>query len=420
MNEQSGAGAALQTNFTRAAGLSHAPMPLAPYRSAAFFELERAQIFERAWLMLARVEELAAPGDFVVKSVPTCGKSIIISHGKDGGIRAFHNSCSHRGSEVVSLRAGHAARFVCPYHRWTYGTEGQLLGVPDEASFFDIDKKTCGLKPVACEVWEGWVFINLQREPEVSLAAFLGPFAAHLQGLHYQAADHPVVLSATLEANWKVVADAFIETYHIPVIHPQTIGTTFSSRANPFARLIDATILGAHRAVSMYGNPDFRFDETHFVHNIAYSAAATGSVIAAATKEGAVNFLDHPAVNPVRSGSWSMDVNHLFPHTHIDCGPGGFWTHQFWPVAPNRCHYEVRFYVPKAESAHERFQQELYIGRVVEIVLEDLSNVARTQRGIDGGGQEFMQLQDSEIGIRHALEQVMKWVEAPTVAQALA
>ncbi len=76
--------------------------------------------------------------------------------------------------------------------------------------------------------------------------------------------------------------------------------------------------------------------------------------------------------------------------------------------------------MPKAESAHERFQQELYIGRVVEIVLEDLSNVARTQRGIDGGGQEFMQLQDSEIGIRHALEQVMKWVEAPTVAQALA
>ena len=98
-------------------------------------------------------------------------------------------------------------------------------------------------------------------------------------------------------------------------------------------------ILGAHRAVSMYGNPDFRFDETHFVHNIAYSAAATGSVIAAATKEGAVNFLDHPAVNPVRSGSWSMDVNHLFPHTHIDCGPGGFWTHQFWPclLYTSRC-----------------------------------------------------------------------------------
>lgn len=420
MNQQSAARAAETTNFTRTAGLGMTPVPLEPYRSAEFYALERERVFGRAWLMLARAEELARPGDYVVKNVYSNNVSAILTHGKDGRIRAFHNSCAHRGSEVVSAPTGNAARFICPYHRWTYTNEGQLFGIPDEPSFFNVDKKNCGLTPIACEVWEGWVFINLQREPEVSLEQFLGPFAQHLQGVHYQAAENPVIVTAELAANWKVVADAFIETYHIPAIHPETISATFSSPINPFARLIDAKTLGAHRAVSMYGNPDYAFDASYRVHNIAYSAVATGSVIAAGSKESAVNFLDHPAVNPTRAAHWSMDVNNLFPHTHIDCGPGGFWTHQFWPTSPNTCHYEVRFYVPKATDIHERFQQELYVGRVIEVVLEDLNNVARTQRGIDGGGKDFMQLQDSEVAIRHSMDRLLKWVHAPSVVEALA
>jgi phenylpropionate dioxygenase-like ring-hydroxylating dioxygenase large terminal subunit len=407
-----------QTNFTVSAGLGTGPVPLDPYRSASFYEAERERVFGRAWLMLARREEIASPGDFVVKSIPSCGVSAIITHGKDGRIRAFHNSCSHRGSEVVAAHHGNRALFVCPYHNWTYANDGRLVGIPDEASFFGIDKSNCGLSPIACDLWEGWIFVNLQPEPEVPLATFLGSFAQHLTGIQYLAADNPVILTADLDANWKVVADAFIETYHIPVIHPRTIGTTFSSKLNPCARLLGAQLYGSHRAVSMYGNPNYVADPRNHVERLATTAA--GSVIAAATREGAGDFLAHPSVNPTRSGNWSMDVNHLFPHTHIDCGPGGFWTHQFWPVSPNRSRYEARFYVPKAQTIRERFQQELYIGRVVEVVLEDLSNVARTQRGIDSSGKKFMQLQDSEVGIRHSLEQIIKWINAETVVEALA
>ena len=420
MTQDATATGAAATNFTRGIGLDTKPVPLEPYRSPSFFAAERDRVFARAWLMLARIEELPAPGDYVVKSIPTNGVSVILSHARDGRIRGFYNSCSHRGSEVVAGPRGNAARFTCPYHSWTYANDGRLVGIPDEPSFFAVDKANCGLTPIATETWEGWIFVNLQRQPEVSLATFLGPFAAHLAGLRYQAASTPVVLTADLDANWKVVMDAFIETYHIPVIHPKTIGTTFSSKANPFARLLDARKLGIHQAVSMYGNPEYVANPDNRVEALAYSAAATGSVIAAATTEGARAFLEHPSVNPTGSDTWSMDVNHLFPHTHIDCGPGGFWTHQFWPTSPNSCRYEVRFYVPQARNVYERFQQELYVGRVAEIVLEDLNNVARTQRGIDTGGKDFMQIQDSEIGIRHAMEQLLKWVKADTVAEAMA
>lgn len=420
MTEHQPINQAEKTNFTQSAGLGTGPVPLEPYRSATFYAQERDRIFRRAWLMLARIEELPEPGDFVVKTIPTCNVSVLITHSKGGNIRAFHNSCSHRGSEVVQATSGRQNRFLCPYHNWTYANDGRLLGIPDEASFFEVDKASCGLTPIASDMWEGWIFVNLQPEPEVSLQTFLGPFAAHLSGLHYQAASTPIVMTADLDANWKVVADAFIETYHIPVIHPETIGSTFSSKTNPHARLLDARLLGPHRAVSMYGNPDFTLGPQNRAELLAYSSAATGSVIAAATVDSTADFLDHPAVNPTRSSSWSMDVNHLFPHVQIDCGPGGFWVHQFWPTSPNTCHYEVRFYVPRARNVRERFQQEMYVGRVVEIVLEDLNNVARTQRGIDGGGKTHMQIQDSEIGIRHSIEQVIKWVEADSVAEALA
>jgi phenylpropionate dioxygenase-like ring-hydroxylating dioxygenase large terminal subunit len=406
--------------LTQDHGLGTAPVPLDIYRSQSFFELERDRVFRRAWLMVCREEEIAAPGDFIVKTIDPCRVSALVVRSRSGKVQAFHNSCSHRGSAVVSKPSGNQPRFICPYHNWTYGNDGQLLAIPDGGNFFDVDKQSCGLKTIATDVWEGWVFINLAPEPEVSLAEFLGPFKDHFAGVKYQGAGTPVVFTADLDANWKVVSDAFIETYHIPFIHPETIGTTFASRINPFARLLSATILGPHRAVSMFGNADYQANPANKVEALAYAEVKTGSVIAAAGVDQAKEYLSHAAINPTRETYWSMDVNHIFPHTQIDCGPGGFWTHQFWPVTANTSRYEGRFYMTPASNIRERFQQELYIGRVAEVILEDLSNVARTQVGIDSGGQSHMQLQDSEIAIRHSVEQVIRWTEAATVKEALA
>lgn len=407
------------TSFTSGCGLGTAPVPLEPYRSAEFFKRERAQVFERAWLVAGRVEEIPDCGDYVTVNLLPGQVPAIISRGKDGKVRAFYNTCSHRGSQVMEPGAGNAKRIVCPYHAWTYAADGDLLSIPDEPSFFTVDKKACGLSRMACEVWEGWIFVNLQKEPEVSLREFLGDFADHLAGVPWVAADRPIVLTADLDANWKVVQDAFIESYHIPAIHKKTIADTFASDENRFARLLDAKVFGPHRTVSMYGNPAVTIDPAHKVTMLAYASGDTGSLISAGTSAQMDAFLQHQAVNPTRSDRWSMDVNNIFPNTQIDFGPGGFWVHQFWPLTENTSRYEVRFYVPEAHSARQRLQQEMYVARVIEVVLEDLANVARTQAGIDSGGKEVMQIQDSEVGIRHAMDQLFKWVDAPTVREAL-
>lgn len=405
--------------FTPDSGMSDEPVPLEPYRSAEFYAAERERVFGRAWLVIAREEEIATAGDFVLKDVEICGVSVLLTRSKGGDIRAFHNTCSHRGTEVVMERAGRASRFVCPYHNWTYSNDGSLMGIPDERAFFGVDKKKCGLTPIAVSTWEGFVFINLQPQPEVSLEEFLGPLAGYLAGVPYTFADNAFVVRSDVGANWKVVSDAFLESYHIPAIHPETIGATFSSNVNPFARLLDVELLGQHAHVSMYGNPGYQLEEKHKIDRVAQKLEGAGNVISASKMSDMAQFLEHPAVNPTKSDGWSMDSVHIFPHTHINWGPGGFWLHQFWPLAPDRTRHEVRFYMNQPTTARERLQQELYVGRVIEVIAEDLSNMERTQRGISSGAKHFMQLQDNEIAIRRSVNNVIRWAGASTVREAM-
>lgn len=409
----------LSARWTKLAGVPAGPVPVESYRSQAYFELERERIFRRAWLVMGRVEELPTTHSFLVKDIEICDVQLLITRDAQDHIQAFHNVCSHRNNLLVSERAGCAKMHHCPYHGWAYGSDGSLRGVPDEKCFSGLDRSSAGLSRVATEIWNGWIFVNLQTEPEVSLAQFLGDFGPFLAGMAYPNADNPIVVQAELDCNWKVVADAFSESYHIPVIHPQTIGTTFSSDENRYARLLDAKFFGPHRFCSMYGNPGYVPGEHQKVERLAYAEVATGNTISAGQISHMEQFLANPYVNPTASGSWSMDVNFIFPHFNLDTGPGGFWTHHFWPLGVEKTRHEVRFYVPRANTVRERFQQEHYLARVIEVITEDVANTARVQRGLRSGAKAHMILQDNEALLRHSVHHVSRWAHSETVLDAL-
>jgi hypothetical protein len=165
----------------------------------------------------------------------------------------------------------------------------------------------------------------------------------------------------------------------------------------------------------MYGNPEHRPTEQQKIEKIAYDRSNfTQEHIAAIQR-----FRQHTAVNPTRSDSWAMDKNHIFPNTHIDVGPKGFWTHQFWPISVGETRHEARFWLRKASTIRQRFSQEYNIAHAVDIILEDLSNVERTQLGINSRGTDTMQLSDSEVLIRRSLDNVERWATAKTVADAM-
>jgi len=420
MNEQVTLSSICAADITRKAGLDTGPVPCDPYRSPAYFELERENLFKRAWLCVGRVEQLPEKGSFVTKTIEIWNAPIVITRDKDDRIHSFYNVCAHRGNQVVLPEHGNASRFSCGYHSWTYRNDGLLIGIPDEANFFSVDKKKCGLKPIATAVWEGWIFINHQQEPEVSLETFLGGFGKAFTGMVWGNSNKSIFFEARLNANWKVICDAFAETYHIPCIHPATIGSTFANKINPFSRPISAEFWGPHRQVSTFGNPDYAPAEHAKVERFAYANIDTGNVLGASEKGAMETFLAHKAVNPTRSQHWAVDVTWVFPNFHIDLSPGGFWSHRFWPVSVNSTRWEAEFHIPNAIDARTRFQQELYIARLAEILLEDVTNTERTQRGINSMAHDVMHLQDGEVMIRHSLHHVDKWVKAKTVAEALA
>ena len=343
----------LSPSLTKNLGFSTATVPSNLYYSAEQFELERERIFRRAWLKVGRIEQIPKSGDFFVKEIDLFSASIILSRARDGAIHALHNVCSHRGNQVVHEREGNRSKFTCRYHSWTFQNTGELVGVPDERSFFALDKKKCGLTPVAVDVWEGWIFINFQSKPEVSLKEFLGPFGEAFSGVAYPNPENSVVLKGEFQANWKTVADAFSEAYHLSSIHPKTFGPLYAGKSNPFSRPLSAEIYGPHRSMSTWLDTTFQMPDSAKVERWV---SPPGETVTGTRKPGQRNALiDHPAINPSKSDAWASDAKWVFPNWHIQISANMFWTHEFWPVSATRTKWEgplLRAHTEDGAGAH--------------------------------------------------------------------
>ena len=156
--------------------------------SPEFFELEREAIFERVWLNVGRVEQLPRSGSYFTKELAVANTSVVVVRDQDGEVRAFHNICRHRGNKLVwtdfpqQETSGTARQFTCKYHGWRYGLDGACTFVQQEGEFFDLDKADFGLVPVHCDVWAGFIFVNLDRDRACgSLREFLGPMVGALE-----------------------------------------------------------------------------------------------------------------------------------------------------------------------------------------------------------------------------------------------
>ncbi len=128
------------------------------YRSPVAYELELDALLLKSWIYAAHVSELSEPGAF--RTLEIGEDSIIVARGDDGVLRAFSNSCRHRGARVCGEESGVARRFVCPYHGWTYGSDGSLRGAREMADEAGFDGDTLGLRPLRLVEFEGLVFVN--------------------------------------------------------------------------------------------------------------------------------------------------------------------------------------------------------------------------------------------------------------------
>ncbi|MBO9377354.1 Rieske 2Fe-2S domain-containing protein [Sphingomonas histidinilytica] len=375
------------------------PVSVEAIRDPAVYELEREKIFRRAWLKVATAWEIPEIGDYKVKEMPVADTSVLIVRGKDGKIRAFHNVCTHRGNKVVpnsdfeSFGRARAGVVTCRFHGWVFGTDGPLRSVPMEEGFGKLDKSCLGLREIACDTWEGFVFINFADPPEQSLLDYLGDFARLFGGYPYAESTTVFRYSTVLECNWKVAHQAFSEGYHVPTIHAGSL---------PGFRGVEHTdfkLMGPHASSTIYGAG----------MDTAASTAAFAGVLHASEPHRPRPDQLPPGINPTRRTDFQFELPNLFPnliiHLSAGCGyPGmSFFTHQFWPLDHGRTLWEGTNYFRPARNAAERVAQ-LHVNALHRNAwLEDTATMEDTFTGIRSGVIDQMYLMDQEFLIRHAV-----------------
>lgn len=195
-------------------------MPPSVYTSEEFLNRELSDIFSKDWFCVGRADALPNAGDFVTQDL--AGQPIMVIRDKDGKLRAQSNVCLHRMSTLLHGR-GNARSIVCPYHAWTYNLDGSLRGAPAMTLNEGFCKEHYKLPQVRCQEWLGWVFVSLNSEaPDVAdqlsqVEEMIGDYdMANYQETFFE--------SHVWDTNWKVLAENFMESYHLPVCHAGTVG----------------------------------------------------------------------------------------------------------------------------------------------------------------------------------------------------
>ena len=195
-------------------------MPPGVYTSDTFHDAELENVFKRSWFCVGRASALANTGDYVTCEL--AGQPIIVLRNKDSILRAYSNVCRHRMSTLLHGR-GNARTIVCPYHAWTYNLDGSLRGAPAMNGNKAFCKDNYSLPNIICEDWLGWVFITLNLDAQ-PVAEELSEVADLVAGYDMTNYTETFFEEHLWDTNWKVLAENFMESYHLPVCHAGTIG----------------------------------------------------------------------------------------------------------------------------------------------------------------------------------------------------
>jgi phenylpropionate dioxygenase-like ring-hydroxylating dioxygenase large terminal subunit len=292
----------LKTNCERDFGDARA-MPPGVYTSPEFLEREQQTLFRNEWLCMGRASALPNPGDYLTAEI--AGQPIIVIRRDDGTLHAMSNVCLHRMSTLLEGR-GNVRRIVCPYHAWNYSLDGDLRGAPmmdRQDGFF---KDSYKLPQVRCEIWQGWIYVTLNEEasPVASRLKELDELIVNYDMASYVETFHEEHVWNT---NWKILAENFMESYHLPMLHRATVG--------PHSRLDEMECPP--------GLPAFNY---HWI-----------------TKEASLPIGNAHPDNTRLQGQWRQTTALLaiYPTHLVTLTPGYFWYLVLQPLGVDRVH--IRF-----------------------------------------------------------------------------
>jgi phenylpropionate dioxygenase-like ring-hydroxylating dioxygenase large terminal subunit len=337
-------------------------IPGGRYTDPAFLEAERQALWKRTWLYACHVDELPEAGSFMLWT--RTGSPILIVRGKDLKIRAFYNTCRHRGAPLVKTETGRCDGLVCSYHGWTYALDGQLINLRDKRDFVDLKTGEHSLVTVRCEQFANWIFIN--EDPNAQpLLDDISPFPEHFTQFQPENLRFVHKKGYDLKCNVKVLLDAFLEVYHLKSIHTSTVDRFLDHRGMTTALYRN----GHSLMVTPNRRPDWVDPGTKGMHRVE-----TATVISSKN-------------NP----SWNF-----YPNLVVPIDPSGCPFLLFWPTGDDTMRIECHWFAPDWGGGELHPLWPTRIENFERILYEDLQFAEQIQKSVESPGFRGMTLNYQE------------------------
>ncbi len=405
------------TSWTEHFHLGTAPVSYEDSITPAHYERERDAIFRRTWLNVGRVEQLPRNGSYFTREIEVAGTSVVIVRDQAGEVRAFYNMCRHRGNKLVwndfpgEETSGVCRQFACKYHGWRYSTSGELTFVQQEDEFFDLDKADYGLVPVRVDVWEGFIFVNLDANGTTPVREYLGRLGEGLEGYPFDKMTEVYKYRAVVGSNWKLFIDAFAEFYHAPVLHAKQAVADESRKLQSVGyEALFYDIDGPHGMVSSWGgmSPPKDLNMVKPIEQVLRSG------LFGPWEAPDIGIEQLPSgLNPARHKAWGEDSFLFFPNFMVLVWkPNWYLTYHYWPTSYNTHVFEGGLYFVPPTNARERLQQELTAVTFKEYSLQDGNTLEATQRMLESRVITEFPLGDQEVLLRHLHRVAREYVDS--------
>ncbi len=357
------------TSFQAHAGRT---TPASRYFDREFQEIELARVFRRAWTVAGPASKVSEPGAHFV--LDELGESILVIRDDQGQVRAFHNTCRHRGTRLA-CKPGRAPHLRCPYHGWIYSHDGRLREVPEGGGFENLNRAALDLLPVRAEVWAGQVWINLDPTAP-ALAETLGGIDREVA--HYQLDEMEPIQEKIweLEVNWKTVLDNATEYYHAPVVHNQTIDAHVSTRP-------ELVTYGDHTRQTL---PIAPYEWRRWID-------------ARTSRRGPYTGKQLECIHKYL----------IFPNTLMNVLPYHLTTFQTFPIAPDRCRFRYVFFKRRGARGLEWLRAYGTWLASRYILREDFAILDLFQQGVRTGRTTEHVFHKYESAILHHQRALDRW-----------
>jgi len=326
-------------------------LPAQCYSSPEILEREKKQLFLNLWIAVGRADQWPNAGDYSTRNILNI--PIILIKDKHSNIKAYSNSCRHRGAKLLE-GSGNCKTIRCPLHRWTYALEGNLLLAPKIKNDESFDYKQYGLIEIQCAERDGFVYISF-NESVASIDTWLGEFPS----VHAPWKFHELVSykrhEFTVKCNWKAFLDVFNEYYHLPTIHPSTINEAYKE---------------PEPAITMQGNFSSQFGSTE----------GSGGLLVEAQEYNlpATNGMDHKNTNGVRY-TW------VYPNLTFAASTEAVWIYEALPITENKSQIALTLCFPQSSTEVEGFETraDFYYQRLIAAINEDIPALENQQLGLN-------------------------------------